>query len=143
MSSNGIFTVHPRSPNFRLAAYSTAENVYKPIAIHLGSSTGELPKPNSDPPTISWCQFWCRLGRNYCAGWDSSVQEGLSFPGPRILTANRAVHRKARGRGVCPVVVCSKTKAVVISASWNRSVIAQVVDRYRRPALRVASIPQT
>ena len=53
MSGNGIFTVHPRSPNFRLAAYSTAENVYKPIAIHLGSSTGELPKPNSDPLTIS------------------------------------------------------------------------------------------
>ncbi len=82
MSGNGIFTVHPRSPNFRLAAYSTAENVYKPIAIHLGSSTGELPKPNSDPLTISLVPVLVSVGRNYCAGWTHRFKEGYRFPGP-------------------------------------------------------------
>src|SRR6266568_1215167 len=54
----------------------------------------------------------------------------------------RTIHRKICRRRIRSAEICGEAYAVVTSASWNRAVVAQIVDRHCRAALRVGSIPQ-
>src|SRR6266567_6318916 len=67
------------------------------------------------------------------------VLNAVSIPS---LMTRRSIHRKTCRRRIRSAEICGEAYAVVTSASWNRAVVAQIVDRHCLAALRVDSIPQ-